>query len=251
MTTDTNCGWGFWPLQRFPWNNVREFEKSLAETGIDEAWVSAIESICFPETETFDLRLARQLPEFPRLRFVKTVNPLLALWKKEFVSFQGEEMCPVAIKVFPNYHDYAVERLGGVAEFAAEHHLPVLVPVRVNDERNQPVFMQVPPVKVDEVLALASRHRETVFLIQNAQNSELRVLKDSAPNVLCDAAFVDGYDCIKEVGEMIGGHRLVFGSHAPFLYPLAAEWKVSRTTLPGADRIRSENLERLIKQAQA
>ncbi|HWL55019.1 MAG TPA: hypothetical protein VNQ90_21430 [Chthoniobacteraceae bacterium] len=232
---DVNASFGFWPLQRFTHQTLDALEEAMARNGITEAWVSAIESILFPDPDEFDLPLFRKLAEFPRFRPVKTVNPLLANWR-ESCTAALKEFPLAALKIFPNYHGYPLGHveLRQLADFAAEYRLPVLVPLRINDERNQPTALEMTPVDPHGLARLAAEAETTTFVALCATKEEAATLLQSPSRVMTDISFLDGEQPLLLLKHRLKGlpPRLLFGSHAPFFYPESSAFKLQYAQLP-------------------
>ncbi|HWL54764.1 MAG TPA: hypothetical protein VNQ90_20145 [Chthoniobacteraceae bacterium] len=224
---DVNAAAGFWPIQRFSFQTLEELDQVFEASQVETAWVSAIESILYPDPETHDHRLFEKIGAFPRLRPVKTVNPLLANWERSCQADLARH--PIAaLKLFPNYHGYSLAHpeVEALCRFAMERRLPVVVSVRVNDERNQPVAMQVAGVPVEEIAALSLKFPELLLMATSAYKTELKTLATGSENLLCDISFVDGDDTLALAAATMPVDRLVFGSHAPFLHVASAVLKV-------------------------
>lgn len=236
---------GFWPIQRFTSRSLSELHQAFCSIGIDRAWVSAIESILFPEPDSHDLALFEQLKDYPRFQPVKTVNPLLANWKKSLE--QTLSRFPLAaVKLFPNYHGYSLksEAVEKLCQFARQRHLPLLIQIRVNDERNQPHFMQVNGVPADEIAELSARHPNNPMVALCAYNNEVAALAKGSASLMVDLSFLDEAETIERFAGEIDLDRIVFGSGAPFLHAQAAYMKLTHFKLPETRRnaVASENL---------
>lgn len=243
---DVNTSWGFWPIQKFPHDTIADLDSQLGRAGIEEAWVSATESVLYPEPDTYDRRLFRKIAEFPRLRGVKTVNPILANWQSQCRRLLESNSPPAALKIFPNYHGYHLDDSDEVARYAAAQGLPILVQMRLNDERNQPTFLQVNGVKPQEMAAFSKRHPDTAFIALCPYLGELPVLSEGSGNLYADISFLDGGDVLQQSAEILGRERLMFGSHAPFLYPESAILKIKHSSLSHPEDICSHNVESLL-----
>ena len=240
---DVNAGWGFWPIQRFSHSTLEEWERVFEKAGIDEVWVSAVEAILSPEPDSWDARLFERLEDFPRFRPVKTVNPVLANWRKSWDA-TAARFPLAAIKLFPNYHNYTLDdaRVETVCQKAG--NLPVLISLRVNDERNQPSFLQVAGTPAGDVAALSRRHPQVRFVALCAYGSELPALAKGGRNLFADISFLDGMGMLEQAAKVIPPERLVLGSHEAFAHAQAARLKLAHSSLP-PDVLRgiaSENL---------
>lgn len=232
---DVNAGFGFWPIQRFSSHRLEELDEVFQRTDVDEVWLSAVESILFPEPDSWDTRLFAQLDAYPRFRPVKTANPTLANWRSSWD--EAAAAFPLAaIKLFPNYHGYSLSdvRLADLCRKAALAKLPVLITVRVNDERNQPHFLQVAGVSVNEIASLSLRHPDTIFVALCAYTAELPALSMGGNNLLVDISFLDGMRLLEHAASILTEDRIVYGSHEAFLHAQAAHLKFAGSRLPTA-----------------
>lgn len=233
-----NASAGFWPIQRFTDSTLAAMDATCARLGIDRVWLSAIESILYPETDAHDLPLFKRLLNFPRFEPVKTVNPLLANWRQSLES--AARFFPLsAIKLFPSYHGYSLQDdiMRGVCSAADELSLPVLVQMRVNDERNQPGFMQVPGVNAKSIADLAVANPETLIIALCPYNNDVPHLAAGGDNLLLDVSFLDQSESILLFENEIPLDRIVFGSHAPFMVADSAHMKLNHFELP--ERLRN------------
>lgn len=224
---DVNAAFGFWPIQRIPFTDLAALDAVYERLGIGEVWLSAVESILYPEPATFDQALFARMEAFPRFRPVLTVNPLMANWEAELRDAQREHPL-AAIRLFPSYHGCAPDHPEAVrlAAVAGELGLPMLVQMRVNDERNQPVCMQVAGAKATAIAALSLAVPETTIIALSSYYGELADLAKGSHRLLAELSFLDGASPILWAQEAFPAERLVFGSLAPWLYPDAALMKL-------------------------
>lgn len=230
---DVNAAAGFWPIQCFTDRTPAELNGTFASQDIDEVWLSAIESILFPEPDTHDLALLRQIESFPRFRPVKTVNPTLANWHAS-VDAMNRRHPLAAVKLFPNYHGYSLQSsaMRDVCAMATQLSLPILIQMRLNDERNQPAFLQVPGVSAQEIARLSHSFPDNLIIALCAYGGEVPSLSRGSSNLLLDFSFLDGCDAVGPFADVIRADRFVFGSHAPFLHVQSARMKLSHFELP-------------------
>ncbi|MFV0337527.1 MAG: hypothetical protein ACK5LK_04700 [Chthoniobacterales bacterium] len=173
------------------------------------------------------------------------MNPLLANWA-ESLRNAAQKNDLAAIKLFPNYHGYSlkIEALKELREIAKELKLPVLVQIRINDERNQPVSMQVPNVPVADVLALSRLFPDVRFITLCAFISELAILADGGKNLFSDISFCDGEDTLRNVSQVFPLSHLVFGSHEAFTHVEASILKLAHASISDSEKeaVASTNL---------
>ncbi len=231
---DVNGSYGFWPLQRPAYASLVALDAALERNGIDEMWLASMESVLFPDPDEVDLPLFRQLAEFSRFRPVKTVNPLMANWRGSCDKALAEYRV-AALRVLPAYHDYPLTlvELRELAHYAAERDLPVLVPLRLNDERNQPAVLQVRPVAAGALADLALKCPQTRFIALCGGIREIQTLVSGARNVLADISYLDAEQALVQAKQTwsIPPERLVFGTHTPFFYPESSTLKLRYSSL--------------------
>ncbi len=251
---DVNAAFGFWPIQRLSTDSLAKLDAKYASVGVGEVWLSAVESILYPEPDTWDDRLFEQLGAYPRFRAVKTVNPLLANWRKSWADARAPL---VAIKLFPNYHGYALtdKSVDEVCTEAARENLPVLIQMRVNDERNQPHFLQVRGVSAEEVAALSRRHPDTRMIALCAYTSEITTLAKGGDQLMAELSFLDSIvtldrelrtqSVLERQTTLLPPQRIVFGSGEAFVHVHAALLKLHHANLPAnvTEAIASGNAE--------
>ncbi len=232
---DVNAGFGFWPIQRFTFGTLSALDGEYERLGVEEVWLSAVESILYPEPETYDERLISAASSYPRFRVVKTLNPLLANWEARLRAAHSSGVLR-AVKLFPNYHSapLALPAVKNVCTVAAELRLPVLIQMRVNDERNQPACLQMSAVPAGEIATLAQEAPETLFIALAPYHGDLKTLSTGGANLLADLSFVDYSNAVGAATRFFPEERLVFGSHAPWLLPQAAVMKLQHPEIPPA-----------------
>lgn len=225
---DVNASSGFWPIQHFTDRSLDDLDLTFARQGIDEVWLSAIESILYPEPDTHDQSLFEKIENNPRFRPVKTVNPLLGNFNRSLAE-SARRFPLAAIKLFPNYHGYSLMSpfMAELCGTARELGLPVLIQMRINDERNQPAFLQVHGVSAREITQLSLRHPDNVIIALCAYNHEPVELNKGSSNLLVDLSFLDGCNFLLPYDNSIPIDRFVFGSHAPFLHVASAKMKLT------------------------
>jgi hypothetical protein len=219
---DVNVSLGHWPFQRFAVRTAAQLDEHLRHEGIVEAWVGAMDSVLYPDPDVYDDLLAAELRDYPHLKFVKTINPTLSNWRA------GLDKADFAIRLYPNYHEYAFtdERLTPVLEEAQRRGLLVQVVMRVDDERNQYRLMMVPAVSVEAVLPIVQRFPDLRFVILNGYYGEAAQLL-GCPNVSVDTALIERIETLgsflKRANEP---DRILFGSYTPMLYTRSAILKL-------------------------
>lgn len=230
--TDINAAWGIWPIQSPGISSLEQFDQEYERLGIRKVWLSAVESILAPEPETKDETLFRRLTKYARFRPVKTVNPLLTNSKASLERAIAQYDI-VAIKLFPNYHGYTLDipAVDELLHLCNSHRLPVLIQMRVNDERNQPPCLQIAATPVDSVVELSLRHPKTVVVALSSYMGELKRLASGSDHLLADISFLDGIRVLELASRHFPVERLVFGTAANWLIPQASALKLAYSRL--------------------
>lgn len=241
MITDVNALFGPWPIQRTLYPDLGTLDAAYAECGIDEVWLSATESILAPDPRDHDRRLFSQMAAFPRFRPVLTLRPTLTEATRSLLEAARDKALappPVALKLFPSYHSYPLDgpEMEAAVNVARCLDRPLLVQIRVNDERNQPPVLQVPPVDAEALAACSRNYPDVTFIALSATSSELDTLCGGSSRLYADSAFLDGADALLDADERIGSDRLCNGSMAGLSYPHAATLKLCWSRLSTTKR---------------
>lgn len=247
--TDTNVSFGTWPWMDFSLTTPASLVAQLESEGIQQAWISASESILFPDPDIPDERLFSAFAAHPSVIPVKTLNPILGNWRESLelaMSAWGARL----VKVYPNYHQYSLID-GPMTELAATlaaRRIPLLIQMRVEDERNQYPLMKVPGVPAHEVATLAAIHPTLTIVVLSAYLSEIAAMTAGHRNVYADISFADSRDTMRHLLESTPADQLLFGSHAPFFYTRSAMMKLAAADLDGGvlKKIVSANAGRIL-----
>jgi len=229
---DTHVSFGPWPWMDFSSVTAQTLDAHLESEGIQEAWVSATESILFPDPDGPDERLVSAFKPYSRVVPVKTINPVMANWQESLDHALGPLEMRL-VKIYPNYHQYSLisPHAMELAARLAERRIPLLIALRVEDERNQYPLMKVASVPVQQIVALAAIHPGLKVLVLGAQMGEIATLTNGADNIFCDIAFAETGNLMDRLVASVPVGQIVFGSHTPFFYTRAAVQKLSGASL--------------------
>ncbi len=232
MIIDCNVGFGHWPFARFAEDTPAKLDRLLEKDGIGAALVSSAEAVLYEEPEECNEELSKRLARHPRLVCVPVANPRLR-GAESIVARPGLK----AVKLIPNYHGYSLrdDRAVAVCEKAAARGIPVLVQMRIEDERSHYELLKVPGVPVDDVIALAERV-PTLAVVALCPYYGEAVKLAKVTNVYTDISFVETLDTLGQLCAGVPAGKVLFGSHAPWLYPRAAVAKLELSTIDDADR---------------
>lgn len=186
------------------------------------------------------------------MAFAATINPALPGWRMDLeAALRGGA---VAIRILPQYHAYSLNTpvLQELVDACNERRLPVLLPLRLGDERHQHPLYTAPPLGADQVIEwLKSTPVPHRLVVQNGRFDDLRKIGERVGEdveVYFDLSFVNGPDgALEQLADLVSARRLLFGTQAPLQYPEPkVEQLLAAELSPAARRmIAWDNAERL------
>lgn len=231
---DTSVFCGYWPFRHLPHRTPEALEEHLARHGVGQAWVAATEAVLCPDPMQVNEPLFEAIDGDDFFVPVAIVDVTLGTWRRDIETCLGNWNCR-AVKLVPNYHQYALAdpRVADLVAIAGEADVPVCVQLRMTDERSHHPLMVVPGVPAADISALAREHPQARFLACGAYRTDLKELAD-APNVWTEMSFVESHLSLRTAVEAMGFERVVFGSHSPFHYfeAMAAKLDVDPADVP-------------------
>jgi len=119
------------------------------------------------------------------------------------------------------------------AEEIARSGTPVLtLQLRMEDKRNQHPRAVIQGLEVDAIVALAKRFPRMPVVALCAYRSEAQRLGKETTNVLVDVSMVESAHTVVSVLESVPVERVLFGTHAPFLYARSGVMKLQAPDVP-------------------
>ncbi|MCA9051017.1 MAG: hypothetical protein KDA89_19915, partial [Planctomycetaceae bacterium] len=222
---DTNVSLFHWPFHRLPLDSTEKLAAKLQSLGVSEAWAGSFEGVLHRDMASVNRRLADECRRFPQLfRPVGTINPLLPDWHRDLRQCV-EEYRMFAVRLYPNYHGYPLSdpSLVTLLREASQSGLLVQIAASLEDTRTQHPLVSVADA---DLRPLTDLMRQVPAARIQLLNHKLRpplstALRDTA-NLFFDTARVDGTDSVPQLARSAGLHRVLLGSHAPFLIPEAS-----------------------------
>jgi predicted TIM-barrel fold metal-dependent hydrolase len=232
VIVDCNVSLGHWPFARLTVETARELSVHLQRHGIERALVSSADAVLFPEPEECNERLRSALEGFPSLLPVPVLNPRTA---SAAVILAGPGLR--AVKLIPNYHGYSLSdpRAVAVCREAARRGVPVMVQMRMEDERGHYELLKVPGVGVEDVTALASAVPGLTLVALCPYFAEARTLA-KVPGILVDISFTEVPDTLAQLCAAVPASNILFGSHTPLSYTGAAVAKLASAEIGEKER---------------
>ncbi|HEY1174133.1 MAG TPA: amidohydrolase family protein [Verrucomicrobiae bacterium] len=237
---DTNVFLGRWPFRRLPLDEAPLLAKALRERGVEQAWAGSFDALLHHDVDGVNGRLAALCQRTDEKLFlpIGTVNPALPDWEEDLRRCQ-EKYRMLGIRVFPNYHQYAVNAPSFVKflKLATERGMFVQLAVSMEDERTQHPLVQVPHVDLAPLVDVLKATPGVRLQLLNAFRSlrpDLLLKLVSAAHVSVEIATLEGVAGIEELLKQVPVERLMFGSLAPLFYFEAAALKLKESKLSEA-----------------
>ncbi|MCC7492538.1 MAG: amidohydrolase family protein [Fimbriimonadaceae bacterium] len=223
MTIDANAATGHWPSRPGGRATVGAVWRALAAAGIDQAFVSSLESAWCRNPHAPNAKLIEDCGDHPELSPVPTLDPTVHTWRDELAHVARSGSVRM-VRLLPAYGPYDLEDADEMIDEIRLAGLAVQVQTRLDDPRRQHPLAQVPDVPASAVVALARRHPATTVVIGGARGAELRA---AAAEILdlkllyADTSQCDGMDGVKLLCDAGLTDRLLFATHYP-LFEIAA-----------------------------
>ncbi len=253
---DINAYLGHFAFRQLRHSTADGLLRLMDRKRIDKAVVSSAAAITYRNAQAGNEELAAEV-EGHRDRLIPfaVLNPAYAGWKHD-LRVCREEFGMRGLRLYPHWHAYKVDDAAclELVRAAAAQKMPVSVPFRVEDRRQQSWLVDVPDVTQQEAMALLSAVPEAQFVFGNAggfTGSALGKKNNGLPaNYSIEISLLSSL-AGNEIGQLIenlGDGRVLFGTGMPFHYPDGA--LVSLEVLDAAaavkERIAEGNARRLL-----
>lgn len=240
MLIDVNCSLGTWPFRQLPVRTAEDLARRLGAEGVEAAFVSSLEAPFHNDPDAANRALlasvdgagesaagAASPADRASLFPIPVINPRIRNWRTALEEYAANERVR-AVKLHPNYHRFGLED-GTADDLAGEMErrgMPLMITLRLEDERFHHPSMQVPGVPTDALRAFAGQHPDLRIIVLNAYKNDVRRLNDIS-NLHFDIAYVEEYNTVRELCAMVPSNRVLFGSHTPLFVTRAASMKVA------------------------
>jgi len=246
---DSNISLFQWPFRRLPLDTTKSIVARLRSLGVRQAWAGSFEALLHRNTTAVNDRLANACSQHTELIPIGSVNPGAIGWQTDLDRCIAHHQMP-GIRLHPNYHGYTLsdEAFRELLQRCADAGRFVQIAVAMEDNRTQNKLVQVADVNLAPLAETSTGIPAARIQLLNARlrSAELEYTKH-LPNVFFDTARVDGTDAIPNLTEIASTHRVLFGSHAPFLIPEAAMIRVhesQRLDAASLSAVYAENAKR-------
>jgi uncharacterized protein len=235
---DTNVNLFRWPYRRLINDDPEALAARLRSRGVTQAWAGSYEALQCRDMAGVNARLNETCRRVGMGLFVPfgCVDPRLPDWKEELRRCDEVHRMP-GVRLFPNYHGYALsdpsfEELLAAAE---ARKLIVQIALSMEDMRTQSTLVnRTDPSPLAELLPRFPKLR-IVLLNYGAWTDD-----DAGPNIAkirgaenayFDIAMNEGVGGLARLIAVTSPARVVFGSHAPFFYFESALLKIREAGL--------------------
>lgn len=232
---DASAWLGPWPFQRFPEDTAEKLARKLQAEGITRALVSPADAVFLSDPRDADDAFLRALGAYPFLYPAPVINPARRNARDLIGRYAGEGVR--AIRLLPSYNGVAADApcMREALEEAGRRGLLPIVQARVEDERAQHPLCRIPGIDVGAVAGLARSFPGLPVLVPCLYYAEAVRLLREASNAYVDIAYVERFRTLPTLLKEAPADRVLFGSHAPFLYVRPAVMKTQDPGIPSED----------------
>ena len=258
---DVNVHIFAWPFRHLRLADPRALAEELQRLHTTKAFVGSLEAVFHRDIDGVNRRLVEACRAFgPVDRTLSenlwfpcgTVHPGLPDWKEDLRRCH-ETHGMLAVRLYPNYHQYRLDSDTGMALLAEcqRRRLLVQIVMSLEDSRTQHPLVRVPPVPLESVAAVVSKFPQTPFMLLNAfRETRLAKLAEICrrPNVYVELATLERVGAMDRVLDSISADRLCYGSNLPLFYGSSARLKLLTADITDTQRsqIASTNIISLI-----
>ncbi|MBI4893324.1 MAG: amidohydrolase family protein [Acidobacteria bacterium] len=253
---DINAYLGHFAFRQLRHNTAEALLRLMDSRRIDRAVVSSAAAITYRNAQSANEELAAEIKSHrDRLIPFAVLNPAYAGWRHD-LRVCSEEFGMRGLRIYPHWHAYKVDDavcLELVRE-AAARKMPVSIPFRVEDRRQQSWLVDIPDMTQQEAIRIARAVPEAQFIFGNGSGftgSELGRKNNGLPaNYSIEISLLSSL-AGNEVGQIIenlGAERVLFGTGMPFHYADGALVSLQALDAPAAtkSKIAEGNARRLL-----
>ena len=247
---DFNCYTGNWPYFRVRYNTPQKLAQLHSRCGITGGFVSACEAIFYQDPYEAERLLSKELEGTPYMQAM-VLNPILPAWHDD-LKRAVTELNIKAVRLMPGFHNYCLTDpvLDQVCDALRTYHLPLILTLRIRDERTCWMF-HPKSVPLEDVAAFLDRNTDIVTLLACTRKAEVVTLGEqfkSRNNLFTDVSgFKDDNFAVEEACEAVGADHILYGSSAPLLELQATTIIVDRAILPESTRTEIFSGNRFLK----
>jgi predicted TIM-barrel fold metal-dependent hydrolase len=253
---DVNAYLGHFAFRRLRHNTAHDLLALMDRKRIEQAVVSSASAITYRNAHAGNEELYADIkPHARRLIPFAVLNPAYAGWRDDLAECH-EKFGMKGLRLYPRWHGYRLGDPSSIAlvRAAAERRMPVSIPIRVEDRRQQSWLVDIPDVAHDEIADLIRAVPQAQFILVNGSGytgSQLGRRDNGLPaNYAIDLALMTA-ELRNEIGDILenlGEDRVVFGTGMPFHYadPALAKLEILEASDRVKEKIRRGNAARIL-----
>lgn len=240
---DANVGIGHWSFRRLAVQSVGDLRKELCRAGIHAALVYSLNAVFYKDMQSGNEELVA-LRGASWAMTSAVVDPVAAGALRDLE--ESIDMLSVrAVRLFPSYHGYEISdaRADWLFQYVAglPQPLPVLVTMRLEDERLHHRLAKVSPPALEGIVPVAARFPRVPIILVGARLAEAKALYDQLPphaSVYYEISRMTEWEFMSSALEALPTERLVFGTNLPLYTPECGVQKVTRADVPESIKAR-------------
>jgi predicted TIM-barrel fold metal-dependent hydrolase len=231
---DVNAYLGHFAFRQLRHSTASGLLRLMDRKKIERAVVSSASAITYRNAQSGNEEIAAETKAHrDRLIPFAVINPTYAGWKHD-LQICHEQFGMRGLRLYPNWHHYKLDSAPcrELATMAAARAMPVSIPFRVEDRRQQSWLVDIADVTPQDVIPLVRAVPQAKFIFGNSSGFS------SSPLGRADAGLPSNYFIeislltaliANEIGQLVrslGEDRILFGSGMPFHYPDGAILKL-------------------------
>jgi len=247
---DINAFLGVWPFRKLKYSGVEGLEHLMRRAGVSNALVSPFETIFYLDNDSAN-SFYHEIEGSKTLIPIPAINPLLPDIGRYLRDFTGLHRIR-GIKLHPNYHGYRLsdDSVRAVFKTAEDLGMPIIVPLRVYDERTHHRLVKIPPMAVKELAEAATLYPDVKIIACNGRTDEvMNALKEgmALENLYVALSWAQGEGSIASAVKRYGCSRLMWGSNMPLQYPepILEQVKNADIGIEEREKILADNAQRV------
>jgi len=224
MIIDANAFVGRWPFRRLAFAGASGVGALMDRNETDLALATPIAAVFYRDClSAMEEMLEDEGWDADRMSPVAVVNPVFPGWETDLEVMVGQMGC-VAVRLIPNYHGYRLyddEALALVSKVQG-YGLPVIITIRMQDERSHHWRMVVDPVSPDEVRFLMRELPHGKYVLSNIRYPEVVQIRRELEEVeegVWEISYKPPAFLVEQAVETFGAERILYGTRVPLQYP--------------------------------
>jgi len=241
-TIDVNTYVGHWPFRRIQPAGAKGLLSILDRTKTEIGLATPMQGIFYKDCLEGLREMLEEIEEYrSRLWPLAVINPAFPGWEEDF-AVSIDRLGARGLRLFPNYHGYSLDDASAQALLreTEARGLPVMISVRIRDERSHHWLVKVPAVPVAEIDRMLTALPDLKVILGNALWNELDALADHLTDRVNTFAEMSHFKSpmfiVEEFVRRFGAERLLYGSAAPLHYPEAQWLRVIRAEVSDEEK---------------